>query len=126
MSDIKDPSAIQVLVADDDASSRLHLKLLLERFGIVRVVMAEDGRQALERIDGVALLFLDVMMPGMDGVEVVRQLADRGFDGEIILVTGSTAPIRDMAELLTKSLGLRLRGTVRKPIDTEALRELLP
>ena len=121
----EDYSHLHVMVADDDPALRLHMRLLLERLGVGRVVLAEDGRQAVERIDHVDLLLLDVMMPSMDGVEVAQQLAATGFRGGVALVTGSTQSIRDMAGLFAKSVGLRYLGTVKKPIELDTLRQLL-
>ena len=125
MSGPEELSRLRVLVVDDDASFRLHMRLLLEQLGVGSVELAEDGRRAVERIEEIDLLLLDVMMPDMDGVEVSQRLAENGFSGGVALVTGSEPSIRDMAELFAKSLGLRFLGTVRKPIELETLRRLL-
>jgi DNA-binding response OmpR family regulator len=76
-----------VLVVDDDASIRQLLRLYLERDGH-RVAEAADGAVALElatatRFD---LVLLDVMLPGVDGLEVCRSLRDVG-DTPIVLLT---------------------------------------
>jgi DNA-binding response OmpR family regulator len=77
----------RVLVVDDDANIRQILRLYLERDGH-RVQEAIDGSTALalaaERVFD--LVLLDVMLPGIDGLEVCRQIRDRG-DTPIVLLT---------------------------------------
>ncbi|RMH52693.1 MAG: diguanylate cyclase [Zetaproteobacteria bacterium] len=65
-----------VLIADDDATARVRLSHLLDQFGY-RVVVCNDGAEAwraIHRPDAPHLLLLDWMMPGMDGVEIIRRL----------------------------------------------------
>jgi DNA-binding response OmpR family regulator len=77
----------RILVVDDDANIRQILRLYLERDGH-RVQEAVDGSTALalaaER--DYDLVLLDVMLPGIDGLEVCRQIRDLG-DTPIVLLT---------------------------------------
>ncbi|MDL2209232.1 response regulator [Desulfovibrio sp. OttesenSCG-928-O18] len=83
---------MHVLVAEDDAVSRLAMKLFLERLGH-RPVCVENGRAALEalRLFPFACLISDVLMPELDGLEVTRHIREGLTDG----VTPSDA-IRDL------------------------------
>jgi type IV pilus assembly protein PilB len=63
----------RVLVADDDASTRLLLKLALERGGC-EAIEAADGREALGLAGGVDLVLTDLNMPNMGGAELVDRL----------------------------------------------------
>lgn len=76
-----------VLVVDDDPKIRDLLRLYLEREGH-RTAFAEDGPQALERARQRRpdIVLLDVMLPGLDGFEVCRQLRDES-DAPILLLT---------------------------------------
>jgi two-component system response regulator MtrA len=76
-----------VLVVDDDPKIRDLLGLYLEREGH-RTEFAEDGPQALERARQRRpdIVLLDVMLPGLDGFEVCRQLRDES-DAPILLLT---------------------------------------
>jgi len=122
-------SDLCVLVADDESSIRLHTRLLLRGIGVGRVELAADGREALGLIEehgaAIDLLILDVMMPGMDGVELMKQLNTSKFAGGVILMSASTAEVREMASLYAKSLGLHLLGMVKKPLTEEALAGLM-
>lgn len=63
----------RILIVDDDNAVRTTIKLLLERAGH-SVVAASDGRSGLAQFetDEFDLLFLDIFMPGMDGIETMR------------------------------------------------------
>ena len=76
-----------VLVVDDDERIRQLLRLYLERDGH-RVLEAIDGPTALDMAAGrrVDLVLLDVMLPGVDGLEVCRRLREAG-DVPIVLLT---------------------------------------
>ena len=81
-----------VLIAEDRPDSRQLLEDILEQFKPhVRVLVSGDGREALAlaRTEKPDLAFLDVMMPGLDGVEVCRAIkADPALAGmHVILVT---------------------------------------
>lgn len=85
----KDPDGpCQVLVVDDEAGTRLLLRRYLEREGY-RVLEAEDGAAALRQVRDhqVDLALVDVMMPTMDGFELVRRLRAQS-DLPLILLTG--------------------------------------
>jgi DNA-binding response OmpR family regulator len=84
---MRSPSAATVLVVDDDPKIR----------ELVRLYLARDGHRALEAADGPAalelarsrhcdLVLLDVMLPGLDGLEVCRQLREES-DMPIVLLT---------------------------------------
>ena len=79
-----------ILVADDDRDIRELVVFKLEQSGY-GVIEAEDGAAALEaaRLHRPDLCVLDVMMPGLSGVEVIRELRrDRGCtDVKVILLT---------------------------------------
>ena len=67
--------AYKVLVADDESEIRSLLRLYLEKDGY-QVIEAEDGLQAVKLLENedVDLALLDIMMPGMDGYQVLRTI----------------------------------------------------
>jgi DNA-binding response OmpR family regulator len=77
-----------VLVVEDDASIALGLRINLESEGY-RVLLAEDGERALElaRAEGPDLLVLDVMLPKMNGLEVLQALRGEGRMMPIIILS---------------------------------------
>ncbi len=79
-----------ILIADDEESIRTLLQLTLEGAGH-KVVTATDGQEALEKVSqgGVALALLDISMPRMSGIEVLRRLRAEYPDCGVIMVTGA-------------------------------------
>ncbi len=84
------PDKIRILVVDDEPALRNLLSISLTRVGY-EVTVAGDGREALAQFvqRSYDLVLLDVMMPGMDGMEVCRQLRQRS-DVPIIMLTGKS------------------------------------
>ena len=83
----------KILVVDDEADLLAELAPLLERTGY-HVTTASDGQQALALVEQVNpdLIVLDVLMPHMDGREVLRQLRQAGNWTPVILLTRVGSP----------------------------------
>ena len=77
-----------VLLVDDELDIRANLAPFLERAGF-RVTVAEDGEAALREVGALApdLIVLDVLMPRLDGREVLRRLRSAGNWKPVILLT---------------------------------------
>jgi DNA-binding response OmpR family regulator len=106
-----------ILVVDDEPQIRDLLKRFLTLRGY-KVRVASDGQQALTMVEQEApqLIVLDVYMPGINGVEVLRQLRRRKFTGGVILLTGSQDD-----KLLQEALDLGSVDVMGKPVDLERL-----
>jgi diguanylate cyclase (GGDEF)-like protein len=129
----------RVLVADDDVDVAGLVRMSLELEGFA-VEVVPDGRRALERIcaDPPDVVLLDVMMPGLDGVEVVRRLrasaataalpvlllTARGLSAD--KVVGLTAGADDyiVKPFDTAELVARIRTTLRRTADVRAVSPL--
>jgi EAL domain-containing protein (putative c-di-GMP-specific phosphodiesterase class I)/CheY-like chemotaxis protein len=71
------------------------------------------------------LLLLDLGMASMDGIEVIRQLAQMKFAGRLVIVSGLSTSILRAAATLAELQDLRVAGVLTKPIRADALRALL-
>jgi len=78
-----------VLIIDDEAGVRDSLRMVLEYEGY-QVVEAASGQEGLERARAASpdLIFLDVKMPRMDGLEVLRRLGEAGVTAPVIVISG--------------------------------------
>jgi len=110
---------LDVLVVDDSRVFRDLVALLLENDGF-SVRTAVDGADALAQMEAQApdALILDLMMPGLGGVEMLELISERSLapDAYIVVLTADDDPGRP-AEL--QKLGAR--EVVVKPIDSEQL-----
>ncbi|MBI1326302.1 MAG: response regulator [Alphaproteobacteria bacterium] len=83
----------KILIAEDDVSMRQFLKMALEKAGH-EVKAAEDGLAALRIIEthpSFDLLLADIVMPGMDGIELSRKTGELHPETKIMFITGFTA-----------------------------------
>jgi DNA-binding NtrC family response regulator len=82
----------RILVADDEAAIRQSVGNIL-RYADYEVEEAPDGPSALTRLarGGIDALLLDVKMPGLDGFEVMEQMATDGIDVPVVVVSGHDA-----------------------------------
>ena len=81
----------KVLIADDEKIIRIALKSMIswEDLGFSTDFAAEDGLSALQIVKKHCpdLVIIDIMMPGMDGIEFVKQARQDGYTGEIIILS---------------------------------------
>jgi two-component system, cell cycle response regulator len=111
-------SNLRVLVADDEATSRLLLSRALARWGY-KVEVATDGAQAweiLQRPEAPALAVIDWMMPGLDGPAICRRLRERDASTQAytyVLLLTSKAESRDVVD----GLGSGADDYLIKPVD---------
>lgn len=111
----------KILVVDDETRLTGLLEAYFTRRGFA-VLTAKNGREALDRVekDHPALVLLDIRMPGMDGVEVLRQIKARTPRVEVIMITA----LKDRA-LASKCLALGARDYITKPLDLSYLERLV-
>jgi DNA-binding response OmpR family regulator len=107
----------RILVVDDDPDIR---DLLVDYFTTegYAVTPAADGPEALDalRRDPQMLVLLDVGLPGMDGVEVLKRIRTEHPGASVIMITGN----QDL-ELAREAVGLGAVDYVFKPFDSERL-----
>ncbi len=104
-----------ILVVDDDAAVRMVASEMLGTLGCV-VVSVNSGRDALEELDQNAyeLIFLDVGMPIMSGVEVCRRIREHLPQQKIVFITGYSKD--DLTEVLDDRTWV-----VSKPFSIDSL-----
>jgi sigma-B regulation protein RsbU (phosphoserine phosphatase) len=104
-----------ILVVDDDESNRESLRRRLERRGY-SVIVAIDGTDALEKTAAHAfdLIILDVMMPGINGLEVLDQLRKTYSPTQLPIIM---ATARDQSDDMVTALDRGANDYVTKPLD---------
>jgi CheY-like chemotaxis protein len=114
----------KILIVDDDSAVQMTIRLLLERAGH-HVVVAGDGRKALAVFEGedFDLLFLDIFMPGMDGLETMRLVHQLRPLTPIIVISGNPTTWEFGAgpDFLTMAGKLGAVRSLQKPFRPAAL-----
>jgi EAL domain-containing protein (putative c-di-GMP-specific phosphodiesterase class I)/FixJ family two-component response regulator len=124
-----DPTSTEIVLLDDDPFMLKLLTHMLAQLGYTRVVACDCGRKALQQVSGtcemVDLIFLDINMPGMDGVEFIRRLVECRYGGSVILVSGENSRILESVEKLIEAHQLIALGCLQKPVQPLELASLM-
>ncbi len=112
---------MRILVVDDDETLRTELGSLLRDSGYV-VSLAADGAEALERLSlgGIDVVLLDLMMPGMSGLELLRAAHAAHPAVTFIVITGHGS-----ADVAVEAMKAGAADFVVKPFEFEAVESLL-
>lgn len=120
---------VHVMALDDDLFILRVLSLLLEKLGISRVTTCDNGNNALALLDNPEtmpnLIFLDLNMPEMDGVEFLRHLVQRAYSGSVVLMSGESDRVLHTVEKLAIAHEISILGVMKKPFSLEDLSTLL-
>src|SRR5690606_33741687 len=120
---------LHVLVVDDKAFVRTMTGRVLQTAGIENVAYAADGKEAIAHIKHanprVGLVVCDLMMPDIDGVEVVRHVAELDHKPAFVFISGANAALLSTAADMARARGLLVLGAIEKPIGIDAVRGML-
>jgi len=116
----------RLLLIDDEPALAEFLANAAKASGFEPIVTALDSefRNAFLSKNP-EMVALDLGMPGMDGIELTRFLADQGYRGPVLIVSGFDRRVLDSAFRLGEALGLNMVGPVEKPVRFDELEELL-
>jgi len=112
---------INILVIDDEEDFSFFLKKNLERLDCYDVITAADGKEGIKQANRKKpdLIFLDILMPGINGIEVLKTLkSDKGTAAiPVIILTGNSD------DDTRKEVGALAEDCIVKPAEIEVLRE---
>ncbi|APP82977.1 response regulator [Xanthomonas hortorum pv. vitians] len=115
-------SARRIALADDQVLVRAGLRALLQQQGVEVVCEADDGQGLLDAlvINTVDVVLSDIRMPGLDGIQALQQLRDRGDRTPVLLLTTF-----DDSDLLLRATEAGAQGFLLKDAAPEDLREAI-
>ena len=110
------------LIVDDMEDMRALLKTMLLKLGFESVEEANNGSQALElyRQKYFDMVFLDISMPEISGLELLGQITRRDPDAYVIMVSGESS-----INNVRASIGFGAKGFVAKPYTIEKIEETI-
>jgi DNA-binding response OmpR family regulator len=116
----------RLLLIDDEPALAQFLATAAEDCGFQPIITSRDedfrGKFMADQPDMVAL---DLGMPGMDGVELLRFLAEQDFKSPVLIVSGFDRRVLESAFRLGEALGLTMVGPLEKPVRLEELETVL-
>src|SRR5947208_14491328 len=114
-------SSERVLIVEDDAAARVGLEQLVRSWGCM-AESASDGVEALEKVTSFrpAIVISDLVMPRMDGLELLRALQEQGADTTTLLLTA-----QGTVETAVEAMKEGAYDYLTKPIDLQRLKILL-
>jgi EAL domain-containing protein (putative c-di-GMP-specific phosphodiesterase class I)/ActR/RegA family two-component response regulator len=119
-------NANRLLILDDDASVAMTIAAIAEGIGFaVRSCFAPDD--FFEAVEGwrPSHIAVDLVMPTLDGMEVLRLLAERRCRAQVIVTSGMGTKVLESAQRSAAERGLSISGILPKPFRAQQLRSLL-
>lgn len=116
----------RLLLIDDEPALAAFVADIARDCGFDPVLTStdEEFRSALVA-ERPAMIALDLGMPGMDGVELLRFLADERCQAPVVIISGFDRRVLESAFRLGEALGLTMVGPLEKPVRAEQLEQLL-
>ena len=116
----------RLLLIDDEPALADFLANAARECGFEPIVTSNDAefRETFQS-NPPDMVALDLGMPGMDGVELLRFLAEQGYRSPVLIVSGVDRRVLESAFRLGEALGLTMAGPVEKPVRLEDLEAVL-
>lgn len=107
----------KILIVDDAAFIRMRVEKFLQRQGF-EVFLAEDGTTGLEAFkkEKPDIVFLDVTMPDMSGLDVLKQIKELDKDAKVVMLTNI-----DQQDTIMETVKLGAKGFMKKPFEEDKL-----
>ncbi|MDG6773510.1 EAL domain-containing response regulator [Thiomicrorhabdus sp. ZW0627] len=117
----------QIFIMDDEPAFGELISDVAEmlKIGAAYLHQPELFESELSKYPDTQLIFLDLHMPGRDGVELIRSLAERNYTGAIVLMSGYDEGVLGTAYDLAEAHELKLLPTLKKPFSIQDLKNLI-
>lgn len=110
-----------VLIVDDDKNIRLTLAMAIEKLSFA-VEMAASGEEALKKLaqESFSLLLLDMRLPGLDGLEILRRVVKTWPQIKVVVITAYGS-----ADLAVEAMSLGAADFLAKPFNPDDVRRIV-
>ena len=117
---------LKFLVAEKEEFHRNWLVTMLINLGAQHIVEVVDGKAALATLEDpsqhVDISLIEIDLPGMDGMELIRRLSTQAENHALVLVSGLDPSLLFSVETMSTAYGVDLLGTIEKPVSPEKLK----
>jgi two-component system chemotaxis response regulator CheY len=115
----KEEALLTCLIVDDSAFARFHMKRLLGSFENIETTEASNGNDAVSEYNRLRpdIVFMDIVMPGLEGVETVKRICRDDPQASVIMVSSQSYP-----EKVSEALMAGAKCFLSKPVTTDRLR----
>ena len=119
-------SSKRLLIVDDEPEFGQFVRKVAQAMDFEARVTTQAAhfKEAYEAFDPTVIV-LDMVMPKTDGIELINWLADRHYQGKLLIVTGFTPQYGELACTLSAGNGITSVSTLNKPVDLAKLRAAL-
>lgn len=103
----------EILVVDDDEQIRSFIRVILMKLGFVRIDTAISSENVIERLrhKRFGLIFLDINLPGVDGLSLLRMISSKHPHMSVIMCSGSST-----SDNVKEAIAAGARGFITKPV----------
>jgi len=110
------------LIVDDSAFMRFHLRRMMDSFEGIIASEAANGNEAIREYGRLKpdLVLMDIVMPGMEGVETVKRICDEDPSARVIMISSVSHK-----EKVAEAMAAGAKCFVPKPVTTEELRRAI-
>jgi DNA-binding response OmpR family regulator len=116
----------RLLLIDDEPALATFLASAARECGFDPYITEKDEDFRAQFVaDRPEMVALDLGMPGMDGIELIRFLADQQYEAPVLIVSGFDRRVLESAFRLGEALGLKMAGPLEKPVRLEVLEAML-
>jgi len=115
----------KIYIVDDDEQVADLLGVIVDMAGFEQQIFTTSREFVKQTTGDTDIILLDLNMPDMDGIEVIRELAKKRCPASILFISGQDAGVLHSAEKLAKAHDLRVIGSVGKPVQIGLLQKIL-
>ena len=112
--------AEKILLVDDDAEFRSEFKDFLEGYSVAEAGNAQETLDILKKPNDIDLILLDIRLPGMDGLTLLKKIKETAPDPAVVILTGHSS--KDVA---IKALKLHADDYLEKPLDVLKAKDVI-
>jgi two-component system response regulator YesN len=110
----------QILIVDDDDVLRSELKEYLEGYDVIEASSGEGALNLLRRVNDIGVILLDIMMPGINGLDVLTEIKKTNSKLSVVILTGNSSK-----SVAIEALKSHADDFIEKPVDIDKIKDIV-